>query len=195
MKRDYMKESDQAVKDGNWMVRSDNNGKSFGGFQWNRKGRWTTAQDWINNTNNKNGLFGQSKGASGFKTSGRMRVIFCKTKGEMVIVSGGDKVKVEKAMILLINKLPDGLKFNGDLTLSNSHLKTLPDNLSVGGSLDLRNTQIKTLPDNLSVGGSLDLSDTQIKTLPDNLSVGGSLDLRNTQIKTIPKHLKSKVIK
>ena len=37
---------DKVIKDGNWIVRTDNNGESYGGFRWNGIGEWTEAPDW-----------------------------------------------------------------------------------------------------------------------------------------------------
>jgi hypothetical protein len=190
----YMNQAITAVKSGDYIIRADDNGKAYNGFEWRQKGRWTTAPDWDKTPTCGNGLHGQGPEAGGFMGDGN-RLVFCKTKGQRVKV-GSDKIKVKSAMILLINELPPGLKFESDLNISYTDIKKLPDNLSVGGYLDLEGTQITSLPDNLSVGGYLDLRGTQITSLPDNLSVGGSLYLEGTQItkKRVPKHLKEKVV-
>ncbi len=147
-RRNYIKEANQAVKSGNWMVRTDNNGVSANpyanGFKWRKKGLWNEAPDWNETPSCGGGLHGQSKDAGGFKTDGK-RVVFCKTKGKKIIISD-DKIKVQKAMILMINKLPKNLRFNKSLDLSNSHIKELPEGLHVGGSRYLRGTEIKELP-------------------------------------------------
>ena len=187
MPRDYMAEARQAVKDGNWLIRSDNDGYSRDGFKWAGRGKWTVAPDWDPEPVSGGGLYGQGPEASGFGLC-RDRLIFCKTRGPRIAV-GDDKVKVREAAILLINELPDNLSVGGGLDLGGTQITHLPDNLSVGGYLDLEGTQITQLPDNLSVGGGLYLVGTQITHLPDNLSVGGSLDLRDTQITQLPDNL------
>lgn len=166
-----------AIETGNWMVRTDDNGSSYNNFKWNPIGEWTEAPDWKPNHNCGNGLHGQSKEASGFKTDGK-RVVFCETKGKRYPIPKfhGDKIKVQYARILMINALPSNLIFDGNLDLSNTDIISLPENLSVGGSPYLRGTKITSLPENLSVGGSPYLRGIKIKKTD------------------IPKHLKDKAI-
>ena len=123
------------VKGGNWIIRTDNDGVSYDGFKWNPVGEWTEAPDWNEEPICRNGLFGQDKDCYGFCKRGS-RFVFCETEGEHIPVDG-EKVKVRKARILLINKIPKELKFNGSLFLWGC---ILPDGFpigDVGGSLDL----------------------------------------------------------
>jgi hypothetical protein len=182
-----------ALKNGNWIIRADNDGTAYGGFQWNPVGVWTVAEDWNPKAECGGGLHGQDVNHGGYVTG--KRVVFCDTKGRHVII-GDDKVKVKAARILMVG-LPKIKKINGSLSLSGCDLKgiTLPQ--SVGGSLDLRGCDLKgiTLPQ--SVGGSLYLSGCDLKGITLPQSVGGSLylsgcDLTNIEI---PKKLQSKVVK
>jgi hypothetical protein len=181
----------KAVKKGNWMLRTSDDGISYGGFEWSPVGEWTEAQDWNSRPECGGGLHGQAAEAGGY-SSGRSRLEFCETTGKRVIIDK-DKIKVRRARILLINDeiaLLSGLEVGGGLNLSGTGITQLPDNLRVGGDLYLRGTGITQLPDNLSVGGWLDLSGTGITQLPDNLRVGGSLDLSGTGITQLPDNLR-----
>lgn len=162
----------RCIKQGNWIIRGDNDGISYGGFRWKPVGQWTEAPDWDPEPVCGGGLHGQDGKHGGYPPPGP-RLVFCETKGMHIHI--GYKVKVRMARVLLINTLPDNLKVDGNLNLQGTQITTLPDNLKVGGSLDLADTQITTLPDNLKVGGNLDLYETQITTLPDNLEVGGNI--------------------
>ena len=109
----------QAVETGQWMIRTDDGeGGAYRGFQWAGVGAWTEAPDWNDRPECGGGLHGQGPAGSGeLATDRRARLLFCLTDGPVVGI-GGDKQKVRRAMILLVNELP-------------------PDNLSVGWSLDL----------------------------------------------------------
>ena len=124
----------EALETGNWMLRRSDGGKAYGGFQWNPVGEWTEAPDWNPQPVCGGGLHGSAPEAFGYFER-RPTIEFCITEGKRVTI-GDDKIKVPRAMILLVNQLPEGL--------------------SVGGSLDLEGTQITQLPEGLSVGGSLD---------------------------------------
>jgi len=177
----------EAVKTGKWMLRRSNNGKSYNDFLWSPIGEWTEAPDWNPSPTCGGGLHGNGPESSGYWTVGK-DLDFCLI-GNNIVDINGNKIKVEKAMVLLRNSLPEGLSVGGSLDLEGTQITSLPEGLSVGGSLDLRGTQITSLPEGLSVGGSLYLRGTQITSLPEGLSVGGSLDLRGTQITSLPEGL------
>ena len=187
----------KAIKSGNWIIRSDNDGASIEkpDFRWSPVGQWTKAPDWDVFPACGNGLHGQGPGASGFGVAGT-RTVFCMTDGQRIVIDG-NKLKVPKAMILLVNDLSTakGLTVGGELDLSYcTGLTSLPEGLSVGGWLDLRGcTGLTSLPEGLSVGGSLDLSCcTGLTSLPEGLSVGGWLDLRGcTGLTSLPEGLKA----
>ena len=150
------KEIRQTIKNvllsGNWMIRTDENGSSYNGFKWEPLGYWTECPDWKPNNDCGNGLHGQSRKHGGFNT-GNKRLVFCETYGRQYPIPKfkGDKVKVRYARILMIGSLPNGIKFDDDLNLSQTEITSLPENLSVGGSLYLRGTKIldKDIPKHL----------------------------------------------
>ena len=41
-----------------WMLRSSDNGISFDGYRWKRKGAWNQAPDWNTRPECKHGFFG-----------------------------------------------------------------------------------------------------------------------------------------
>ena len=182
------KEIKRVLKNGNWMLRRSDGGESYGGFQWEPIGEWTEAPDWRPTDECGHGLHGNSPKSKGFWSYGK-DLDFCEYDPRDVVKLGG-KIKVKRARILMRNQLPDGLKFRGDLDLTNTFITELPKGLTVGGSLDLRNSAIETLPDGLKVGGYLDLRDTNIQKLPDGLKVGKNLCIRDTPITELPKGLK-----
>jgi hypothetical protein len=59
---------------------------------------------------------------------------------------------------LWLTNLPEGLRMDYDLILTNSGITALPDGLWVGGRLDLTETPLVTLPGGLWVGSDLDLT-------------------------------------
>jgi hypothetical protein len=166
-----------AVASGNWMIRADNDGQSYRGFRWAPPGEWTEAPDWSPEPKCGGGLHGQTKDHGGFITGSRL--LFCEYDPADVVTLG-DKVKVRRARILLVNRLPAGLTVGGSLYLYGcTALASLPAGLTVGGSLDLHGcTSLASLPAGLTVGGSLYLGGcTALASLPVGLTVGGSLDL------------------
>jgi len=173
----------RAIKTGNWMIRADHEGKSYGGFQWAPLGEWTEAPDWNPDPVCGGGLHGQDSQHGGYIRGSRL--VFCETDGDHVVIRDGN-IKCKRARILIINELPAGLHVGGDLDLRNTQITELPAGLHVGGGLWLSDTQITTLPAGLHVGGDLDLRDTQITELPAGLHVGGGLWLSHTQITTLP---------
>jgi len=178
----------QVVQKGNWIVRTDMDGESHGGFKWPDIGEWVEAPDWNEDPICEGGLFGQDGNHFGFCKRGT-RFVFCETEGPHIAVDG-EKVKVRRARILLINEFPPNFNFGGTLDLSGA---TLPEGFTigdVGGSLDLSGA---TLPEGFvigNVGGWLDLSGV---TLPEGFTigdVGGALYLRGATLPegfTMPK--------
>lgn len=165
-----------------WMLRRSRNGKAFGGFQWNPIGQWTEAPDWKPVRKCGNGLHGND----GYSTGAGVRfqnldVDFCIYDPSDMIRINQNEIKVKRAMVLLRNRLPTGLKFSGDLDLSYSNIIELPDGLEVAGSLRLDNTNISKLPNDLVVTGVLTISNSNITELPAGLKVE-SLDLFNSKV-------------
>lgn len=127
----------------NWMVRTDNDGVGYGGFQWSPVGEWTMCPRWSERTVadcESGGLFGQGPGGYGHAQAGT-RMVFCETGPERM--SLGDKVKVRSACIIytgadameaLRYACRDG--FPGSLYLSRC---TMPEGLTlpktVGGTI------------------------------------------------------------
>ena len=183
-----------AIRSGRWMIRTDDDGVSHGGFRWNPVGEWTEPEVFsAEATCDSGGLFGQARRASGFGT--RMsRVVFCRTGGRRITV-GGDKIKTDRAMILLVNDLSSarGLRFEASLYLAKcTGLTSLPEGLSVEGYLNLEGcTGLTSLPEGLSVGGCLNLYGcTGLTSLPGDLSVGGDLYMRGcTGLTSLPEGL------
>jgi len=141
----------EVIKNGNWIIRADDNGKSVSsdahGFRWQPLGVWTVAPDWNEKAECGGGLHGQDKDHGG--TIMGTRLVFCETRGPHIAIDG-EKVKVREARILMINALPDGLTVGGWLDLAGcTGITALPDGLTVGGSLDLRGTGITALPENI----------------------------------------------
>lgn len=130
---DFLELAAEAVKNGNWIIRADNDGKSRGGFQWEAQGEWTAAPNWDDKPVCGGGLHGQDKNCGGMIMGNRL--VFCDTDGDHVAI-GDNKVKVRRARILMINDLPDGLTVGGWLDLSGcTGLTSLPDGLTVGGKI------------------------------------------------------------
>jgi hypothetical protein len=161
-----------AIKNGNWIIRADNDGKSWEGFQWSPLGEWTEASDWEASSRCGCGLHGQD-GKNGGYISGT-RLVFCDTDGDHISIDENN-VKVKRARILLVDRLPEGLKVGGSLDLRGcTGLTVLPEGLTVGGWLNLRGcTGLTALPEGLTVGGWLNLSGcTGLTALPEGLTVG-----------------------
>lgn len=78
---------------------------------------------------------------------------------------------------------------NGNLDLTNAHIKELPEGLTyIDGNLDLTDSDIERLPDGLTVTGWVDLGGSHISVLPDNMYVGDSLFVvRGMSMKNLPR--------
>jgi len=67
-----------------------------------------------------------------------------------------------------LNSIPP-LKIKGDLTISDTPIKSLPEGLDVGGELDIMNTQIQVLPESLKVGKAIFVDDVEGMSIPESL--------------------------
>ena len=136
------------VKKGNWIIRADNDGVSYNNFKWLPIGEWTEAPDWNEKPKCGGGLHGQDKDYGGF-IAGK-RLVFCETKGKHIAIED-NKVKVKKARILLVNKLPAGLTAGERINLSGcTGLTTLPAGLTAGEWIDLSGcTGLTETPDTI----------------------------------------------
>lgn len=125
-----------AIKTGNWMVRRSDDGTSYGDFQWSPIGEWTEAPDWDPAPKCGGGLHGQARQASGGNYGAGPRVEFCMT-GRPRIAIEGEKIKVPRAMILLVDDLSAaaGMKFEGHLDLRGTQITKIPDDASIGGKV------------------------------------------------------------
>ncbi len=123
------------LKSGKWMIRFDNDGQSYNGFQWQPIGQWTTPPDWNPLPQCGNGLHGQNPRGHGY-CQPNSRLVLCRISKCVVI--DGDKVKTDKAQILAVNEAIPAIF----LTTVSLHLRgyqhPLPAGLaSVGGYLYL----------------------------------------------------------
>ncbi|OGT54392.1 MAG: hypothetical protein A3E01_03090 [Gammaproteobacteria bacterium RIFCSPHIGHO2_12_FULL_63_22] len=153
-KQPMLAEIEAAIRDSRWLIRTDNDGISYGGFCWPEIGKWIECPDWNNRPECGGGFHGQTAKAGGFWNGGS-RLVFCEFDGEEIVL--GDKSKVRRCRILQVG------------------IPAIFSSACVGGSLDLRglsSAEGLTLPQ--SVGGSLNLrglSSAEGLTLPQ--SVGG----------------------
>lgn len=136
----------KALKSGKWMLRRSDCGMSYGGFQWQQIGEWTTAPDWNPEPVCGGGLHGNGPVSEGYYTNGK-DIDFCIVSGKFVVI--GDKGKCKKAMVAMRNTLPEGLQVGGSLDLNGTAITALPEGLQVGGYLDLRGTAITEIPKHL----------------------------------------------
>jgi hypothetical protein len=113
-----------------------------------------------------------------------------------------------------IPTLPEGLKINGSLFLSDSGVRKFPneiyikDNLSlagcknlttispikINGNLNTYYSSITTLPPGLQVGGDLRANDSSLKTISKNTKIGGTLYIQVTDVTSLPDDLQAKEI-
>jgi hypothetical protein len=170
------------LKWGNWIIRMDNDGYSYGDFKWESMGKWTRAADWNPRPVCGGGLHGQNQEFNGFCRAGK-RLVLCEI-GRKKVGIDKEKLKVKSAKIIAVNdKIP--FIFLSFISLSlEGYQHKLPEGLtSVGGDLYLGGYQHK-LPEGLTnVGGYLHLGSYQHK-LPEGLTnVGGYLSLGGYQHK------------
>ena len=125
-----------ALETGKWMIRRSNDGKSCSseanGFCWQPIGVWTEAPDWNEKPECGGGLHGNGPNSSGYWIRGK-DIDFCIVENAINIDS--EKIKCQKAMVLMRNRLPDDLHVGGYLDFSGTQITSLPDDLHVGGEI------------------------------------------------------------
>src|ERR1035437_10125010 len=90
-----------------WMLRSSNNGISYGGFKWPGVGKWTECPDWNTKAECGSGFHGNAPEGHGYGLD-YSHIELCETKGKRVIVER-NKIKVQHARIVAIGAaIPDG---------------------------------------------------------------------------------------
>ena len=108
-----------AIESGKWFLRRSNDGAAcHNGFQWAPVGEWTEAPDWKDSDECGGGLHGNDAQTTDCFWSNGRDLDFCVYGGPMVRIGGNcGKIKVQRAMVLLRNELPDGLTVGGSLDL------------------------------------------------------------------------------
>lgn len=101
-----------AAKRGNWIIRFGDSpdparATCHAGFKLNGLGEWTKAPDWNPKPECGGGLHGQDKDHGGYRHYSGQHLYYCDTEGEHVGL--GDKAKVRRARLLLVDELPRGL--------------------------------------------------------------------------------------
>ena len=111
--------------------------------------------------------------------------------------------------------LPEGLKINGSLFLSESGIRKFPKNiqikdnleltrcknltsiptLSLDGDLDMSESSIEFLPPNLQVKGDVNASESKLKTISKGIKIGGILNIQATDVNSLPDDIQAKKIK
>lgn len=179
----------EAVKNGNWIIRRDADGKSYRGFRWNKPGEWTEAPDWNPEFICGGGLHGQDKHYGGASENYGNRLLFCETDGPHIPISY-DKVKVRRARILLVNELPRNIQAQELYIRNCPKLNVLPDNLQVH-ELSIRDChKLKSLPSNIKAQILRIYMCYGLETLSDNLQTQ-NLDIRFCyRLKSLPDNLK-----
>ena len=164
-----MKRTIDALGD-NWIIRTDNDGKAYGGFAWGEVGVWTEAKDWNGAPSCGGGLHGQGPGGFGYWHEGT-RFCFCETGDEKVIVED-NKVKVKRARILWTGEAAYVAmayacrgKWAGSLTILCD--VSLPSLKEVGGYLSIYGTAkldaLTTVGGDLSISGTAKLDAPKLK--------------------------------
>ena len=97
-----MKITDRWLNSHNWMLRSDNDGKSYDDFSWNKINVWTDCPDFDDNSVCGNGLHGINKQYNNFGIDlGQSRIVLCEI--DKICVIDNEKIKTNKAKIVAIN--------------------------------------------------------------------------------------------
>ncbi len=187
-----MKDFQKLFDSGNWIIRTSDNGRSYQGFKWQPKNRWTTAPDWEASPKCGHGLHGQNAKWHGYFQISGERLELCETDTILVSI-GGNKVKTPRAKIFAINEeIPImfldaiGLTFKDNIPLLRNLTSVgrnlfiysnveLPALTSVGEDLSIYANVKAELPALTSVGGYLYLYPNV--ELPALTSVGGDLYL------------------
>lgn len=89
-----------------------------------------------------------------------------------------------------IEKLPDGLKVDGDLRLCGNQIKELPKGLFVGGDCFLSFTGIRSIPSDIEIGNNLYIMFTNIIEVP-SIKIGGNIITTNEV--NVPDKMKQKI--
>jgi len=159
----------RALETGNWIIRADNDGISpspdANGFRWAPLGEWTEAPDFNKIADCGGGLHGQDKDHGGYILG--KRLVFCETEGPHIAL--GEKVKVHRAAILLVNELPEGLAAK-TLDLSGcTGLTAIPEGLAAKTLYLSGCTGLAAIPEGLAAE-YLDLRGcTGLTAIPDSI--------------------------
>jgi len=194
----------------NWMVRTDQDGISFHGFEIAPIGEWNTCPKWddgpVNDDCTSGGFFGQGPGGYGFAKDGT-RFCFCETRGPRIVV-GGNKIKVRDMRVvyvgadsaaslrylfaefpgsisLCIAHIPDGFQLGNVAGSVNLPTLILPSGFTIGRIGGCLNLRCSVLPKGFSVGYVGSYVDLRDATLQDGFSiayVGGGLNLGNVEL-------------
>ena len=157
------------LRSGDWMIRMDDDGLSYAGFQWAAIGKWTTAPDWDASPECGRGLHGQNAKANGYCQAGT-RLVLVETAGEQVVIDD-NKCKVRRAKIVAVNSdIPSEFVACCALDLSKC-TAPLPQLTQIGGYADLR-YYAHELPQLTQIGGHAYLRGyTHKKTLQTRLGI------------------------
>jgi len=89
-----------------WMLRSSENGVSYGGFKWGRKGAWNKCPDWKDAPECGGGFHGNAPEAHGYGFD-YGRVELHETRGKRVAI-GSNKIKVPESRAVAYGaEIPD----------------------------------------------------------------------------------------
>src|SRR5574343_160048 len=89
-----------------WMLRSSDDGVSYGGFRWPALGEWATAPDWNDRAECGGGFHGNAQEAHGYGFD-YARIELHETRGPRIVVDG-DKIKVRESRIVALGTdIPD----------------------------------------------------------------------------------------
>jgi len=83
-----------------WMLRSSNNGISYGGYKWKRKGEWNKAPDWNDRAECGGGFHGNAPEAHGYGFDYKC-IELHETRGKRIIID--DKIKVPESRIVAVD--------------------------------------------------------------------------------------------
>ena len=101
---------DKLYETGRWMLRTSDDGVSYGGFRRKRIGAWNKAEKWTGkpSCNTCDGFFGIDKEANEFGLLwNRNTIELCEWRGERVVI-GDDKSCVSEFRVVAINSdIPD----------------------------------------------------------------------------------------
>ena len=96
---------DKLYEAGNWMLRTSDNGVSYGGFKRKRIGAWNKAKKWTGTPSCKKcgGFFGIDKDAHSFGVDWTRKTFeLCEWRGERIVIDG-NKICVSEYRVIAIN--------------------------------------------------------------------------------------------